>query len=545
MKKIDFIVICFFAFIFIQCGQEKEKKNNPKRPNILLILADDMGYSDLGFMGSGIETPNIDRLGKEGLIFNQIYNTARCCPTRASLLTGLYSHNTGMGWMTASNLGHPGYTGDLNDQCATFAQVLSQYGYKTYMTGKWHVTYDKFMKPDGPKHSWPIQRGFDKYYGHLTGGGGYYHPGNLIYNNEWLEIPDDFYLTTAVSDSTVAFIQHHLETEPDKPFMFYLAYYAPHRPLHAPQKYVSKYRGKFMEGWDVLRERKFNRLKELGMIKDSEKLSARPSDIPAWDSLSDHEKKIWDARMAVYAAMIDCMDEGIGKVLNLLEEKGELDNTVIFFLSDNGGCAEGQGKKDLTDEEILALGNEFPMQSYRKEWANVSNVPFRLYKKDTYEGGISTPMLVRWPNGIKEKNKIVPQMGHVIDLMPTILDLAGAKYPEEINGIQLHPLQGMSLVPAFHGEIFNRGPLFFEHQSNRAVIDGEWKLVSRGTKKPPYTGPWHLYNLELDRTETTDLSDQYPEKVKELSELWDQWASNNNVYPLDARPWNVRIRAGK
>lgn len=538
--------LILFVLTSSSCNAEPGRNSNTtkqlEKPNILLIMADDMGFSDPGFMGSGIETPNIDRLAAGGLLFNHFYNTGRCCPTRASLLTGQYAHNTGLGWMTVSNLGHPGYTGDMNQQSITIAQALKSAGYSSYMTGKLHIMYDAYMKPEGPKHNWPLQRGFDKYYGHLSGGGGYFNPQTMTYNNERLENPDNFYLTTAVTDSTVSFLQQHFETKKDDPFFFYVAYYAPHRPLHALQSDVAKYRGKFMDGWDSQRQKRQETLIKKGIIDGDWPLSDREKSVREWDSLDEDEKRVWDALMAAYAAQVDRMDQGIGEIISVLEKNGELDNTLIIFLSDNGGCAEVQGKT-LSVDDIALIGNEEPAQSYRINWANVSNTPFREYKHFVHEGGISTPLIMHWPDNISEKGKMTDQVGHVIDLLPTILDVGGAQYPEQLNGNQINPVQGKSLFEALEGKEFEREPLFFEHHANRAVIMGNWKLVSIGKKKAPYTGDWELYNLKEDRTETKNLLALYPEKAKELEILWDDWAKENQVYPLDGRGWNQKIQS--
>lgn len=538
MKRIRFLLAALTYVALSGCNSNTSMEST--RPNIILIMADDMGFSDLGFMGSGIQTPNIDRLAEHGLLFNHFYNTGRCCPTRASLLSGQYAHNTGLGWMTVSNLGFPGYTGDMNMQSITIAQALKPAGYTSYMTGKLHIVYDEYMKPEGPKHNWPLQRGFDKFYGHLAGGGGYFNPSTLTYNNERIEVPEGFYLTRAVTDSTVSFIQQHLDQKKDDPFFFYVAYYAPHRPLHALQSDVAKYRGAFMDGWDSQREKRYEALIESGIIDSSWSLTTREEKVPEWESLEDDEKKVWDALMAAYAAQIDRMDQGIGEIISVLEKKGELENTLIIFLSDNGGCAEPQGVR-LSVDQIDQVGNENPAQSYRTQWANVSNTPFREYKHYSHEGGIATPLIIHWPDEIQNRGEITAQVGHVIDMMPTILEVAGAEYPEEMNGHKLNPVQGRSLLPAVMGREFEREPLFFEHHSNRAVILGDWKLVSEGNNKEPYVGDWELYNLKADRTETNNLIDKFPDKAVELKELWDNWAKENNVYPIDGRGWNEKI----
>jgi arylsulfatase len=297
-----------------------------------------------------------------------------------------------------------------------------------------------------------------------------------------------------------------------------------------------------MDGWDSQRKMRYKKLLEKGFIDPAWKLTEREKKVPAWNNLDEDEKKVWDALMAAYAGQIDCMDQGIGEILSVLEENDELDNTLIFFLSDNGGCAEGQGKK-LSVEQIDVIGNKEPAQSYRINWANVSNTPFREYKHYAHEGGISTPLIMHWPKKITTQGKITPQVGHVIDLMPTILDVAGAEYPEELNGNKINPLNGTSLLPTIEGHVFAHEPLFFEHEANRAVISGDWKLVSKGTNKAPYTNDWELFNLKNDRTETQNLANENPQKAEELKLLWENWAEKNNVYPLDGRGWNEKIAA--
>jgi len=326
-----------------------------KRPNILVILSDDMGYSDIGCFGSEIRTPNLDRLAYQGVRFTQFYNTARCSPSRASLLTGLYPHEANMGHLASENYQEPGYGDDLSKNSVTLAQILKKAGYATYMTGKWHIAKD--ISPNGDKSNWPLQRGFDRYFGTLNGSGSYYDPGTLISNNTFIAPGKNFYYTNAISDSTVRFIR---ENPKDKPFFFYVAYTAAHWPLHAPEKEVAKYKGHYDIGWDSLRVLRFNRLKKLGIISSNCVLSKRSVEVPAW---KDEPMKAWQVRrMEVYAAMIDVMDQGIGRIISALEEKGELENTVIFFMQDNGGCAEPQDSDKpevpLTDEQkILKPGS--------------------------------------------------------------------------------------------------------------------------------------------------------------------------------------------
>lgn len=544
MKKILFFSLLTWSIFSCKTSQKESETTTTnqveKKPNIILIMADDMGFSDLGFMGSGINTPNIDQLAKGGITFNNFYNAGRCCPTRATLMTGLYAHNADLGWMTASDFGRPGYRGAISKNSATIAQVLKSAGYANYMTGKWHVTYDKTMVPDGDNSNWPLQRGFDEYEGILAGGGGYYDPNTLTKGNKIIPPSDDFYLTEAINTSTIDILKRHYQTKKEQPYFFYVAHYAPHRPLHALEEDIKKYKGKFSKGWDHFRKQRYDEMKKQGLA-DAWALSKRPSDIPAWDTLTEEEKAMWEIYMEVYAAQIDRMDQGIGQIINFLKEKGDLENTVIMFLSDNGGNKEPEGKL-MKASEMTDIGGKTFNQSYRKNWANVSNTPFRLYKSSNHEGGISTPLIVHWPAKIKAST-LSAQQGHVLDIMPTLMDLTGATYPTKIKDNTIKSYQGKSFKSAFNGEIFERGPMFFEHEADKAIIDGKWKLVALKGKKPTYEGEWKLYDLSVDRTEENNLSSKYPEVVKSLKEKWDNWATQNNVLPLDGRGWGKKIKS--
>jgi len=544
MKRRDFLkAVSVAVALFVMGGcfesQVVSGKKNKSRPNVLLIMVDDMGYSDIGCYGGEVGTPNLDKLAADGVRFTQFYNTGRCCPTRASLLTGLYAHKTGMGWMTVSNLGASGYTGDLNENCITIAQALKPAGYRCYVSGKWHVTFDKYMGADGPKHNWPLQRGFDRYFGSLTGGGSHYKPKTLTRDNTRIDVPKDFYYTDATTDHAVKFLSDHFSQHGDEPFFMYVPFYAPHRPLHAKPKDIAKYKGRYMVGWDKIRADRYKRQLEMGLIKDDWELSERDKRVPAWEDVPESEKPLWDMRMATYAAMIDCIDQGVGKILDVIKKRGRLDNTVVFFLSDNGGCAEGAGKGDIS-----IIGTAKTNESYRTAWANASDTPFRRYKQEVHEGGIATPLIVHWPKGLKvAAGSFVDTVGHVIDIMPTCVELASAKYPTVFNSKKINPLPGKSLVPVLSGGDVTREALYWEHQADRAVRVGKWKLVSRGTRKKPYTGPWELYDLEKDRTELNDLSKKKPEITKKLKEMWHKWAVENNVYPLDNRGWGAKKKA--
>ena len=518
-----------------------------KKTNIVLIMADDMGFSDIGCYGGEIQTPNLNKLASNGIRFTQFYNMARCCPTRASLMTGLYPHQAGMGWMTVRDLGTEGYRGDLNNRCVTIAEVLKQAGYTTYMSGKWHLTFDEYW--DGPKHSWPRQRGFDRFFGTISGSGSFYTPETLTRDNTRIQAsPGDFYYTDAITDNASDFITEHCKSTPDNPFFLYVAYTAPHWPLHAKKKDIDKYRDKYLKGWDALRQERYARMSawgsltgiEMGIIDKSCALTAREENITPWEKVDEKRKELMALKMAIYAAQVDCMDQGIGRIVSTLEKEGQLENTLIFFLSDNGGCAE-VGPWGFDNKKDGVLGENSSFSSYGASWANASNTPFRRYKHWVHEGGISTPLIVSWPSRIKEHGTFRRQSGHIIDIMATCVDVAGATYPSEFNGNTIKPLEGKSLVPVFRNERLERKAIYWEHEANRAVRAGKWKLVSR-YRSENNLGPWELYDMETDRSETKDLAEKYPDRVKELAAMWQQYAERANVLPLDGRPWDERLK---
>ncbi len=530
-----------------------------RRPNIVLIMADDMGFSDIGCYGGEIATPHLDRLAAGGLRFTQFYNTARCCPTRASLLTGLYPHQAGVGHMMQDR-GQPGYRGDLNRRCITIAQALKRAGYATYMTGKWHVT--RHTAPNGPKHNWPLQRGFDRFYGTITGAGSFYDPATLVRNNTMITVANDpeyrprrYYYTTAISDQASRFIREHFQESAERPFFLYVAFTAAHWPMHAFEEDIAPYHGRYDKGYGPVRQARFERLKKLGLIHENWTLS------PQAESWSAVENRRWEARcMEVYAAMVSAMDRGVGQILQTLESAGQLDNTLVVYLQDNGGCAETVGRRGRgtprpryptvppLDAHFLQRAiipkqtrDGFPVRqgvgvmpgppdtyvAYGRGWANVSNTPFREYKHWVHEGGISTPLIVHWPARITQRGALVADVGHLIDLMPTFLDAAGAQYPDQWNGEPLTPLPGKSLLPVFTGGHLEPRPIFWEHEGNRAVRLGRWKIVAKGAK-----GPWELYDMETDRTEMHNLAAEEPERVAEMARMWQKWAEEAQVLPL-------------
>ncbi len=530
IKHISLLVILCLSFINVFAQQ---------KPNIIVILADDLGFSDLGSYGGEVNTPNIDQLAKGGLRYKQFYNVARCCPTRASLMTGLYPHQAGMGWMAAANLGTPAYQNDLNKECVTIAEVLKTVGYSTYMTGKWHLTNER--KIDGlVKESWPKQRGFDRYFGIIPGGANYFTP--VIYSdNTFYKAPENFYLTHAISDSSAKFIENHFANNKNPMFM-YVAYTAPHWPLHALQKDIDKYKEKYKIGWDKLRHQRFERQKQIGLFSNNVALSPRDTLVPAWDDLPADKKNEMAMRMAIYAAQIDAMDQGIGKIIAALKEKNQLDNTLIFFMSDNGACAEfiSSGKSKEAD------GTAETFESYRINWANAGSTPFQQYKHYTHEGGIATPLIVHWPAGINKNldNKFVSEYGHVSDIMATCVDVSKATYPTKFDGHKITPLQGKSLVPHFTGKLNNRGIIYWEHEANIAMRDRKWKLVAKTVERTQFDKKHlELYDMDADPSEQHDLAAKYPDRVNSMYSSWMKWAKSIGAFPLDTREYGVRIQA--
>jgi arylsulfatase len=528
--RIRLIITLFLISLFI-VAQEN-------RPNIILIMVDDMGYSDLGCYGGEIETPNIDQLAQNGLRYKQFYNAARCCPTRASLMTGIYPHQAGMGWMAASDMGTPEYQGDLNENNVTIAELLKTANYRTYMTGKWHLTNDR--KVSGRvTDNWPKQRGFDRYFGIIPGGASYFTP-TLYSDNTSYEAPDDFYLTKAISDTSAIYIKDHVLNNPNDPFFMYVAYTAPHFPLHALDREINKYKSTYNAGWDSIRQSRFERQKEMGLFSIETSLNPRDSEVPAWEQISENQKNDFIMRMAVYAAQLDIVDQGIGHIVQTLKQQDLLDNTLIFFLSDNGATAEfvSNGKSKKVD------GSDDTRESYRINWANVSSTPFKEYKHYTYEGGIATPLIIHWPESINSERMgtFTEDYGHIMDIMATCVEVSGATYPKRINNREIMPLQGKSLLPVIQGETRERGKIFWEHEANIAMREGDWKMVAKTEPEDQFSmSSLQLYNLESDPTETKDLSVLYPEQLDNMYQQWLEWGKHVNVFPLNSLGYGQRM----
>lgn len=526
------------------------------RPNIIVILVDDMGYSDIQCYGGEVQTPNLNSLAENGIRFTNFYNTARSCPTRASLLTGLYQHQAGIGRMTFDN--HtPGYRGTLSRDAVTIAEVLKGAGYNTSMVGKWHIAetplredqrdwlnHQVFHETFSDLSNYPVNRGFDTHYGIIYGVVDYFDPFSLVEGEVPIKnVPEGYYTTCAFSDRAAADIDR-LSAE-DKPFFMYLAYNAPHWPLHALPEDIEKYKDTYTCGWEAIRNARYQRQLEMGLFGDAEDFLSERQFKDKWENNPTQE---WDARaMACHAAMIDRVDQGIGEVIEALRRNGELDNTLILFMSDNGCSSEvcqnySPGENDRPDmtrageemvypknKEVLP-GPETTYASLGARWANVANTPFRFWKAKTYEGGICTPMIAYWPKGIskKEKGTFNTSNGHVIDIMATCLDLAHAEYPSKFKGHDIIPMEGKSLVPVFKtGERVGHKYIGFEHFYERALIsDDGWKIVRPGNK-----AKWELYDLNNDRSEKHNLADQYPDKLKEMVEAYREWAHRCMVEP--------------
>lgn len=569
--------VCPFLFaLLVLCGaaHHTPAQDAPRsldiaydKPNIILIMSDDMGYSDVGCYGGEIPTPNLDALAMSGLRYTHFYNTGRCCPTRASLLTGLYAHQAGVGGMT-NDQGLPGYRGDLSFNAVTIAEALKPAGYSTYMAGKWHIT-SKLLQ-DQSKHNWPRQRGFDRFYGTIIGAGSLFDPWTLTRDNEQitpdndpLYSPDVYHYTDAITDNASMFITDHASNAEaqglGKPFFLYMAYTAPHWPLHALPEDIEKFKGKFGEGYEHYRKQRFAKMKKLGLIKDEWQLSETVGD---WSKVKP-ERVEWEERcMEVYAAMIYQMDRGIGKVVQTLKDTDQYENTLILYLHDNGGCHEGMGRRPRKKDATPRLAREpygkdelqtkmIPLHSraglpveqgthvmpgpsetyhaYGWNWANVSNTPFRFHKSMNHEGGIATPLIAHWPKGITKHGELRERIGHLIDVMPTFIEVAGAQYPESFNGHAIKPMEGSSLVASFAQDEQLDRTIMWEHMTSAAIRDGIWKLVKTRGKSP-----WELYDMDKDRSELNNLAGKMPDKVKELADKWEAEAKRTLILPRPA-----------
>ena len=524
--KTAICILTLLGLAFTSLAEAAEK------PNILYVVADDLGFSDLGCYGGEINTPTLDSLAAGGVRLTQFYNTGRCCPSRAAILTGQYPHRVGLGHMTTNDLGKPGYRGVVSSEAQTVAEVLSTAGYRSFMSGKWHLG-----TPD------PTQHGFEEFYGTLVSAKRFFDQDHLIRMPEGRQArrytDEKFYATDAVTDHALDFLNLAKKT-PDKPWFLYLAYNAPHFPLHAPPEEIAKYKDRYHGGWDQLRSQRLARMKELEIVPEHTKLSKRShwrnygetkiGVNPAWDTLPEDRRLDLARRMAIYAAMIDRLDQQFGRIIKHLKHTGEYEDTLIVFTSDNGACFEWDPfgfdivssnqnilhKGPMLDE----MGKAGTFHSVGSGWANSSNTPWRLYKHFNHEGGIASPGIVHWPAGLKTKpGSINHNPAHIIDLLPTAIAVSGAKYDGNLS------LPGTDLIEQLHNGS-ERRMLFFEHQGNRAVRSGKWKLVALDDQ------PWELYDFSVDRIEMNDLASKYPKRVKRMAAAWDKWGAANQVTPL-------------
>jgi len=521
------------------------------RPNIVLIMVDDMGFSDAGCYGGEIETPNLDRLAAGGVRFTQFYNCARCCPTRASLMTGQYPHMVGLARNGRS----------LTRNGITIAEALKQAGYNTAMVGKWHLSqtpvlqdkelHQKWLdhqydpgRPFAPIQTYPVNRGFDKHYGIVWGVINHFDPFSLVDGTNPVEhVSKDYYFTDAITDKSVQYIRDIGDSS--RPFFLYVAYTAPHWPLHARPEDIGKYRDTYTGGWHKLRRDRFRRQLEMGLFdKANTPLPAVQDQGTTWKSLSKTERTYQSQKMAVHAAMVDRVDQSAGQILRALEKAAKMDDTLILFLSDNGASPEvphgpGYDRTGQTRDGRAVKYRNIPLDELGSErsytgiggpWASATNTPYRYWKKESFEGGCHTPLIVHWPKGLKAKpGSTVDSVGHVMDIMPTCLELAGLSYPDEYGGHKLTPIEGRSLVPVFKGKP-EKGHdiLFFEHVQGRAVRMGDWKLVAYSSTP----NKWELYNLAEDQTETRNLAEEYPERVRAMKARWLAWAKRVGLEDL-------------
>ncbi len=495
------------------CARSPAVTSHTDHPNIIIIMVDDMGYSDLGCYGAEIiQTPRIDKIAEKALKMRNFYNTGKCHSSRVSLLSGLWCDQAGSG-----SLRH----------ALTFPQLFKKSGYNTGMIGKWHLS------------NHPLDWGFDKYFGHLSGASDYiggnstWHYGRESFN-DFGPTAEEFYATDAMTDYAIEFINEFKKDE-EKPFVLYIAYNAPHSPLQAPEALVRKYRGRYTEGWEKIQQKIFENQLRLGVITEGTQLPPWPAHHRKWEHTTDLEKSWEDYRRAIYAAMVESLDDNIGRLVDEMMRLGEWENTVFMFLSDNGADSRELSRR----ANLLPWEANFDLH-IGTEWAGVANTPFRWYKQNQHAGGIATPMIISWPNGLKV-NGWSDFRGHIVDIYPTLLELSGVNYPQQYNGNMTLPLEGVSMYPLIKGENQQREKsIYLKYASNKGIIDGNMKLVS--ARK----GPWELYDLDKDPTELNDLAYDRPDKVVELSEKWIEIAKKDGNSVQDSGvnkemiPWGFR-----
>jgi arylsulfatase len=525
-------------------------------PNVIIILFDDMGFSHLGCFGSTLSTPNIDALAADGLRFTNFHVTPLCSPTRAALLTGRNHHAVGMRHISNFNSGFPHMRGHIANEATTIAETLRESGYATFALGKWHLCPMADASAAGPFDQWPLQRGFDRFYGFLDGETDQFHP-ELVYDNHWIDPPagpdEGYHLSEDLVNKGIEFMHDSVSLRPDRPFFMYLAFGATHAPHQAPESYLRKYRGTFDEGWDVFRERWFARQKELGVIPADTTLAPRNPGVEAWDDLSENQKRLACRLQEAYAAFLEHTDDQIGRLLSGLKRLGVDDNTVIFLMSDNGASQEGGPFGVLhemkffnmileTPDEAIArieeIGGPHSHSNYPWGWSQAGNTPFKWYKQNTHEGGIHVPCIVRWPNGVTGRGELRDQFHHVNDIVPTILEITGVSAPSTYRGFDVMPISGTSMKYAMDdaSATTRKKIQYYEMGGHRGIhVDG-WKAVTRHVPGASFDEDvWELYHVDVDRSETNDLAHQEPDRLRELIALWWEEAEREGVLPLDDR----------
>lgn len=529
----------------------------PGAPNIVIVLVDDLGYADVGCYGSEIETPNIDAMAERGVRYVNFHSTPMCSPTRAALLTGLNAHDAGVGSVPHSDAGFPGYAMELTENAATIAEILRDGGYATMALGKWHLTLDALQNAAADKRSWPCQRGFERYYGVLDAFTNLHHPHRLVEDNHQVDVdeyPEGYFFTDDLTDRAISMIREVKTAQPDKPFFLYFAHGAVHAPLHAKQEDIEKYRDRYAAGWDAIREQRFARQRQLGVVDESVRLAPRNTEpgneVQAWADLSPDEQRLFARYMEVYAGCVDNIDQNLGRLVAAIDELGQLDNTIFIFTSDNGASREGeavgttayyvhllQGDDVQADlERIDEIGGPRTTPHYPRGWAMAGNTPFRLYKLNTHAGGHSVPFVLSWPERLADRGTIRRQYTHVTDLLPTLLDLVGLERPEQWRGRPLKTLAGTSFSPTLFDDAAPSGHAeqHYENLGHRGFYRDGWEVVTLHQPLTPFSEEeWELYDLTRDPTEIDDLRLEHPEKLLELAEAWEKAAWDHQVYPLD------------
>ena len=525
-------------------------------PNVVVIVLDDTGFSHLGCFGSDIDTPNIDRLAEGGLRYTNFHTTALCSPTRACLLSGRNHHSVGMRWLANLDTGFSNCRGVINKSAATLPEVLRENGYGTFATGKWHLANLEDCSPAGPFDHWPLQRGFNRFHGFLGGATDQFSP-ELVIDNHAVEPPlqDGYHLSEDLVDQAISMISAQQSSSPGERFFSYVAFGATHSPHQAPSSYIDKYKGKYDEGWDVIRQKWYEKQLDLGIIPSDAELSPRNRGVEPWEELTEEQKALYAKMQEAFAAFLDHTDDQIGRLVDFLEKEDLLNDTLIVLLSDNGASQEG-GKHGTINElayfnlmrlevsdmvtHLDEIGGPNHYNNYPWGWAQAGNTPLRFYKQNTYEGGIRDPLIVHWPNGIDDAGGIRDQYHHVIDVMPTILDVVGVVAPENFQGIEQQPIEGTSMRYTFPSNAVDattmRPKQYYEMMGHRAIWSDGWKAVTMHRKDEPFEDEdWALYNTSKDFSECHDLSSDEPEKLKEMIDLWWGEAESFNVLPLDDR----------